>query len=364
MRKTPLYEVHCQSGGKIIDFGGWALPVQYTDILEEHRSVRDAAGLFDVSHMGEITVKGPDAEQYLNRLVTNDISVMADGQIMYSPMCYADGGIVDDLLVYRLGKENYLVVVNAANTDKDYQWMLDNLEGNVMIANVSDSYAQLAIQGPQAEAVLQKLAGIDLGEIRFYRFAEQVDLGGIKALVSRSGYTGEDGFEVYLKPEEAPALWQKLLEAGKDCGLVPAGLGARDTLRFEAALPLYGQEISADISPLEAGLDRFVKLDKADFIGKAALVEQKQKGIQRKLVGFEMIDRGVARSHYEVHSDAGSIGFVTTGSFSPSLRKNLGLALVSSEYAAEGTEFYVVIRGKALKAKVVKKPFYSKKYKK
>ena len=364
LKRTPLYEIHRDLSGKLIDFGGWELPVQYSGIMEEHQQVRSAAGLFDVSHMGEITVKGKDAEQFLQKLVTNDISNAKDFQVVYSPVCYSDGGIVDDLLVYKYNSGNYLLVVNASNTDKDFAWMLENAEGEVELENVSEAYAQIAIQGPRSEVVLQRLTDCELGEIRFYHFKPDVMVAGVNTIVSRTGYTGEDGFEIYLPAEYAAMLWEKLMEAGKEDGLVPAGLGARDTLRFEAALPLYGQEISRDISPLEAGLGKFVKLDKEGFIGKEALVNQKEKGVQRKLVGFEMLDRGIPRSHYDVQADGISIGFVTTGSYSPTLAKNIGLALINSTFAGEGTVIDIIIRGRALKGKVIKLPFYNKKYKK
>ena len=364
LKRTPLYETHRSLGGKLIDFGGWELPVQYSGIIEEHRQVRTAAGIFDVSHMGEITVKGRDAERFLQKLVTNDISNTKDFQVVYSPVCYSDGGIVDDLLVYKYNSGNYLLVVNASNTGKDFAWMLQNAEGEVELENVSAAYAQIAIQGPKAEAVLQRLTDFNLGEIRFYHFKPDVMVAGVNTIVSRTGYTGEDGFEVYFPAEYAALIWKKLMETGKEDGLAPAGLGARDTLRFEAALPLYGQEISRDVSPLEAGLGKFVKLDKQVFIGKEALASQKEKGIPRKLVGFEMLDRGIPRSHYDVQVNGASIGFVTTGSYSPTLAKNIGLALIDSTYAGEGTVIDILIRDRALKGKVVKIPFYSKKYKK
>jgi aminomethyltransferase len=363
MKHTPLYDEHIRLGGRIIDFGGWALPVQYSGIIEEHEAVRSAAGLFDVSHMGEVTVKGRDAQSFIQHLVTNDISKAVDGQAVYSPMCYPDGGVVDDLLVYRLGAEDYLLVVNAANTDKDYAWIREHLSGDVRAENISDQWAQLALQGPKAQEILQKLTDYPLVDIRFYRFAANVTVAGCTALVSRSGYTGEDGFELYVVPQDAPALWNALLEAGRDEGLVPCGLGERDTLRFESALPLYGQEISAEISPLEAGLNRFVKLDKVDFIGKDALQKQAEQGLKRKLAGFEMVERGIPRSHYDVQKDGRRVGFVTTGSFSPTLKKNIGLALVESECAADGTEMDIVIRDKAVRARVIPVPFYNKKYK-
>lgn len=362
MKKTPLYEQHVNLKGKVVDFGGWALPIEYQGqgILVEHEAVRTAAGLFDVSHMGEVTVKGPDAEKFIQKMIVNDISPMSNFQIYYSPMCYPEGGVVDDLLVYKYHQEEYLLVINASNTDKDFQWLQEHLEGDVEINNISDQCAELALQGPKAEVILQKLTDANLAELDYYHFLPEVNISGVTALISRTGYTGEDGFEIYLDPKDASFLWDKLLAAGKEEGLIPCGLGARDTLRFEVCLPLYGQEIDRDITPLEAGLGYFVKLDKNDFIGKDALMKQKEMGIPRKLVGFEMIDRGIARSHYEVQADGEKIGFVTTGSFSPSLKKNIGLALIDAKYADEGGEIEILVRNKALKGKIIKKPFVKK----
>ncbi len=364
MKKTPLYDNHVKMGAKIIDFGGWMLPVQYEGIIKEHNAVRTAAGLFDVSHMGEVTVKGGGAQEFIQSLITNDISGLADFQAMYSPMCYPDGGTVDDIIVYRIDSEDFLIVVNAANTDKDYEWMLENKKGDVILENVSESYAQLALQGPKAQDILQKLTEFDLASLKFFRFAKDVNVNGVSVIVSRSGYTGEDGFEIYADAQFAPQLWESILEAGKDEGLVPAGLGARDTLRFEAALPLYGHELSKDISPLEAGLSRFVKLEKQGYIGREAIAAQAQSGPQRMLASFELTEPGVARNGFEVYSGDRKIGFVTSGSYSPTLEKNLGLALIESGYAAEGTQIEIAIRNKKAKARVVKKPFYTKKYKK
>lgn len=363
MKRTPLFNNHLESKGKLIDFGGWELPVEYSGIRTEHDAVRNAAGLFDVSHMGEITVTGEAAEEYLQNIVTNDISVLSNYQICYTTMCYPDGGIVDDLLVYKYSNKKYLLVVNASNTEKDYEWLDTHSIENVTIKNVSDEYSQLAIQGPKAQEILQKLSDIDLNEIEFYHFADNVKIGEINALVSRTGYTGEDGFEIYLPSAEGPILWDLLLESGKDFGLIPAGLGARDTLRFEAALPLYGQEIDKDITPLEAGLGFCVKLSKEKFIGREALAKQKSEGLKRKLAGFEMTERGIPRSHYQVYADGKKIGYVTTGSLSPTLNKNIGLALLDIDYTKEGTEIEVEIRNKKVKAKIIKKPFYTKKYK-
>lgn len=360
MKKTPLFEEHNRLGGKIINFGGWALPVQYTGIIEEHRQVREKAGIFDVSHMGEILVKGTGATEFIQKMVTNDISNARNFQVVYSPMCYHNGGIVDDLLIYKFNNQHYLLVVNASNTDKDFNWLIENRESGVEISNVSNEYAQIAIQGPKSEEILKKFTGSSLAALKPFHFDNFVIFEDKNVLVSRTGYTGEDGFEVYVDPKIASRLWQELLEEGKNEGLIPAGLGARDTLRFEAALPLYGQEISKDISPMEARLDRFVKFSKDDFIGKKALKEQKEQGIARKLAGFEMIDRGVPRSRYEVQADGKPIGYVTTGGFSPSLAKNIGLALIDSKYAEEGSEINIIIRNKVLRAKIVKTPFYTR----
>lgn len=364
MKKTPLYENHIRLGGKIIEFGQWLLPVQYTGILEEHEQVRKAAGLFDVSHMGEILIAGPDATAFIQKLITNDIESAKDGQIVYSPMCYPTGGTVDDLLVYKFSREMYLLIVNANNINKDFEWILENVEGRAEVKNVSDDYAQLAIQGPKAQEILQKITSCPLSEIKFFRFTESVLLNEIKAIISRTGYTGEDGFEIYTAPENAALLWDKLLEAGASDGLVPAGLGARDTLRLEAALPLYGNEINSDITPLEAGLGKFVKLKKEGFIGREALLNQYQSGVKRKLAGFEMLEKGIPRSRYSIQKNGEVIGYVTSGSFSPSLKKSIGLALIESAYAEEGTGLDIVIRGKPVRAVCVPVPFRFKKYQK
>ena len=364
MKKTPLYEKHIQLKGKIIDFGGWGLPVEYSGIIPEHEAVRTKAGIFDVSHMGEITVQGEDSEKYLQMLLTNDISLLNNNQIAYTTMCYPHGGAVDDLLVYKYTNTDYLLVVNASNTEKDYRWMKENIFGDTEVLNVSENYAQVALQGPLSQTILQKLTKKDLNEIEFYYFCDNVNIGNIGALVSRTGYTGEDGFELYFAYDKAEEMWELILETGKEEGLIPAGLGARDTLRFEAALPLYGHELDENITPLEAGLGFCVKLNKENFIGKEALANQKSEGLNRKIIGFEMIDRGIPRNNYEVYAEGRKIGYVTTGSFSPTLKKNIGLALIDSAYSKEGTEIEVLIRNKNLKAKVIKKPFYSKKYKK
>jgi aminomethyltransferase len=361
LKRTPLFPVYKEYGGKTIDFGGWELPVQYTSILEEHEAVRTRAGLFDVSHMGEITVKGNDALANIQKWITNDASKLSVNQALYSPMCYENGGCVDDLLVYKRDENDYLIVVNAANIEKDYDWMLKHSFGDVEISNISSQVAQLALQGPLAEKILQKLTDFHLPDIKYYWFRQDVPVAGIPALVSRTGYTGEDGFELYVDKDLAIDLWQKILEAGKEEGVVPVGLGARDTLRFEARLPLYGQEINETITPIEAGLGFFVKLDKGDFIGRDVLAKQKEEGAPRKLVGFEMIERGIPRTHYEVQVEGKRIGEVTSGTFSPTLKKNIGLAILSAEHAQLGNELDILIRNKRVKAVIVPTPFYKRK---
>ena len=361
-RKTPLYDTHLEYGGKIVEFGGWLLPVQYTGILEEHRAVREKAGLFDVSHMGEVLVKGPDALAFLQKLVTNDVSRLTNHKIQYTPMCYPAGGVVDDLLIYKQGDEEYLLVINAANIEKDWQWMQDNKDGfHIELSNLSDHTAQLALQGPLAQTILSQLTDAPLEELEYYWFLPKVWVAGKETLVSRTGYTGEDGFEIYCHPEDAASLWNSIMSIGKAYGLLPAGLGCRDTLRFEACLPLYGHELSKDISPLEAGIGLFVKLDKGDFNGLAALTEEKKNGVKRKVVGFIVTGRGIARADYPVIAEGRRIGTVTTGSYSPSLDKNIGLALVEAEFAKVGQQFDIEIRGKNVSAEVIPKPFYKRK---
>lgn len=360
LKKTPLNEVHRALGAKMVDFGGWDMPVQYSGIIEEHTAVRTKAGLFDVSHMGEIRVKGTDALKFLQKMVSNDVSRIKTYQIQYNILCLPTGGVVDDLLVHKERDNEYLLVVNASNTDKDFKWLLEHKEDeNVEIINESPKTGQIAIQGPLAESILQKLTDVNLADVKFYRYTYgQVD--GVKCLISRTGYTGEDGFEVYCPWEKTVQLWNKMLETGGD-NILPCGLGARDTLRFEAKMPLYGHELGEEITPLEAGLARFVALDKEeDFIGKSALKAQKEAGIPRKIVGLEMLDRGIPRAGYTVKKDGKEIGFITTGSYSPSLDKNLGLALIDAAYAYIGNEVAVAIRNKDVKAQIVPTPFYKR----
>lgn len=368
LKRTPLFPCYGETeGARCIDFGGWELPVQFAGIQAEHDAVRQRAGLFDVSHMGEFLVAGPEAEAFLQRMTVNDVSKVAPGQAQYTLLCYPEGGVVDDLLIYRLGEERFMLVVNASNIAKDLQWLESHLpaagDGSVPpveLTDCSEATALLALQGPAAVRILGRVTDPPVGELGPFRFLEEAHVCGVQALVSRTGYTGEDGFELYLRAEDAATVWRGLLDAGKDDGLVPVGLGARDTLRFEARLPLYGQELSREITPLEAGLGMFVKLDKGEFIGREALLKQKEAGLPRKLAGIEMLDRGIPRSHYPVYAgpEGELIGEVTTGTQSPTLKRNVGLALLKREYSAPDTEVWVEIRGKRLKAKVVKTPFY------
>jgi aminomethyltransferase len=359
--RTPLYDVYKNYGAKTIDFGGWDLPVQFSSIKEEHEAVRTKAGLFDVSHMGEVEVRGEDSLAFLQKIATNDVSLLKNGGAQYTAMCYEDGGTVDDLLIYKKADHDYLLVINASNIEKDVDWLTANLIGDVSIKNVSDDLALLALQGPFAEKVLQTLTDINLTEIKYFKFKDEVNVSGVKALVSRTGYTGEDGFELYCAANDAVTLWEKILEAGKEDGVLPCGLGARDTLRFEATLPLYGQELSKDITPIEAGIGFAVKPNKdADFNGKAVLKDQKEIGAARKLVGIELIEKGIPRHGYEVFVNGEEVGVVTTGTQSPTLGKNIGLALLKKEFTELGTEVEVQVRKKRLKAVVVATPFYKR----
>jgi aminomethyltransferase len=364
-KKTALFNAHVKCGGKIIDFAGWELPVQYEGIIPEHEAVRNKAGMFDVSHMGEVDVKGKEAFNFVQNLVTNDVSTLVDNQVLYAMMCYPDGGVVDDLLVYKFNNEHYYLVINASNVDKDFKWMQDNKANfDIELSNLSAEVSEVALQGPKAEEILQKLTDTNIQDIKFFFCNREVYIDGIKCLVSRTGYTGEDGFEIYTSNDSIERIWYKILEVGKEYGLVPCGLGCRDTLRFEAALPLYGNEISSTISPLEAGLGFFVKLAKENFIGKDALVKQKEDGLKRKTVGFEMIDRGIPRHGYEVAVDGKVIGVVTTGYLSPTLKRNIGLAIIEAEYAEMGSKIDIIVRNKPVKAEVVSRKFYTKNYKK
>ncbi|GGK03201.1 aminomethyltransferase [Lentibacillus kapialis] len=363
LKQTPLFPEYEKWGGKTVNFGGWDLPVQFGGIKHEHQITRSKAGLFDVSHMGEIMVQGSESLDYLQEIVTNDVSKLTPKRAQYTFMCYEDGGTVDDFIIYMLDTDKYLLVVNAANTEKDLEWLKDHNDKGVLIENVSPYYVQLALQGPKAEAILQRLTDTDLSQIKFFRFENPVYFHGAEAgaIVSRTGYTGEDGFEIYIDADQGRELWNRIMEAGNDDGLEPIGLGARDTLRFEANLPLYGQELSETISPIEAGMKFAVKVNKGQaFIGKDALKRQIDNGPPRKLVGIEMIDKGIPRTNYQVFAGDKEVGYVTTGTQSPTLNKNIGLALVKTDFAAEGTELFIQVRKRKLKAVVVKTPFYKR----
>ncbi|OMF64021.1 glycine cleavage system aminomethyltransferase GcvT [Paenibacillus sp. FSL R5-0766] len=359
--RTPLFPLYQQyEGVRCIDFGGWELPVQFSGIQKEHEAVRERAGLFDVSHMGEFTVQGEQAEVFLQQMTTNDVTTLVPGQAQYTLMCYPDGGVVDDLLVYKLEDQHYMLVVNASNIDKDWAWLQEHLIPGVSMTNDSEQTALLALQGPLAVDIIGKVTDADVSSIEPFRFVQDAEVCGVKLLLSRTGYTGEDGFELYVPADQAAVVWNGLMQAGEGHGLVPTGLGARDTLRFEAKLPLYGQELSATISPLEAGVGMFVKLHAGPFIGHEALLQQKTDGPARKLVGIEVLERGIPRPHYPIYAKGVQIGEVTTGTQSPTLKRNLGLALIDSKYAALGTPLEIEIRGKKLKAEVVKTPFHKR----
>ena len=363
LRRTPLYERHVAAGGKIVPFAGWEMPVQYSGVIEEHRAVRGAAGLFDVSHMGEIHVAGPGAEAFLQGLTPNDVTALTPGRAHYSAFLTEAGTYIDDLLIYRLGAEEFLVVVNAANAAKDFAWVESHAAGadGVEVEDVSERYALLALQGPKAVGILRPLArvadGGSLDEIKFYRFARGT-VDGAEAILSRTGYTGEDGFELYLPPEDAPRIWDRLLAAGAGDGLIPAGLGARDTLRMESGMALYGHEIDDTTTPWEADLAWTVKLEAGDFVGKDAIVRQKAAGVERRLVGFEIEGRGIARDGHEVFDGERKVGRVTSGTWSPTFEKALGLAYVPMGLAEPGGSVEIEVRRRRLPARIVKLPFY------
>jgi aminomethyltransferase len=358
LKRTPLYDRHREAGAKIVDFAGWEMPVQYAGVIEEHRAVRTAAGLFDVSHMGEVRVRGAGAQAFLQGLTPNNVGKLVPGRAHYSGLLTDRATYVDDILIYRLAADDFLVVVNASNAGRDFEWIAAhalNSGEDVEVIDESDRYALLALQGPKALETLAPLASPDVSGLKYYGFAEG-QVAGVPALISRTGYTGEDGFELYLPPEDAPEVWRRLVEAGA----VPAGLGARDTLRLEAAMALYGHEIDDTTTPFEAGLNWVVKLDKGEFLGRDALAAQKASGIPRKLVGFEVQGRGIARQGHPVVSESGIVGAVTSGTWSPTFEKALGLAYVPPEMAAPGTPLAIEVRGKALPAVVVETPFYKR----
>jgi aminomethyltransferase len=367
IRKSALNSVHRQMGAKMVEFNGWDMPVEYPSaggIMAEHNAVRTGVGIFDVSHMGDILLAGPQALAAVQHISMNDASRLAVGQAQYSALLYPEGTFVDDVVVHRLGEEEYLLVINAGTREKDFSWVSDHTrQFNCKVEDLSDAFTQIAIQGPKAVNLLQKITDADLSALKFYWVTRGTVCGLKNTLIARTGYTGEDGFEIYIPSDEATSarVWNEVLQAGKEFGVVPCGLGARNTLRLEARLPLYSHEISDTINVWEAGLDRFCKMEKADFIGRTSLEKAKAGGTKRTLVGLEMIDRGIARDGYKVLDPAGrGIGYVTSGSPAPFLKKNIALAYVPPEFAALGTELKVEIRGQGVKAQVVSAPFYKK----
>ncbi len=363
---TPLLQAHQELGGRIVEFAGFLMPIQYSGVMDEHRAVREAAGLFDVSHMGQVEFCGPGALEAADRLVTNDVLELGDGEALYSPICYEDGGIVDDCLVYRVAQDHALAVVNASNVDKDYRWFAEQTGDRCDVINASDRWSLIAIQGPRACEIVSSVAGEDVTAIPPFSF-KRLPLAGVDCNASRTGYTGEDGFEIGCAPADALTLWRALLEAGAPHGIKPCGLGARDTLRLEAKLPLYGNDIDATTTPLEAGLKWTVKLKAGDFIGRDALVAQRKTRIQRKLVCLEMRSRGIARQGHKLHLPDGDalgeeVGVVTSGTKSPTLGRAIALGYVPRSCFKAGSRLLVEVRGKAVEAEVVKGPFYKRSY--
>ncbi len=357
MQRTPFYPIHSRLGAKLVEFGGFEMPVQYRGIIEEHRTVRSSVGIFDVSHMGEFEVWGKDAAAFLQRTTVNDVTKLAEGKAQYSVMCYENGGIVDDLLVYHLG-DHYMLVVNAANIAKDFSWLKAHLTGDVELKDVSEKTALLAVQGPKSVQALQKLTAVELSSIPYYHFVKGT-FARVEMVISRTGYTGEIGFELFFEadPSNCEKVWNAILDAGKEYGILPIGLGARDTLRLEMGYCLYGNDIDETTNPLEAGLGWITKLDKGDFVGRSALLDTKSQGLRRKLVGIAVDEKAFPRHGYEIRSNGNKIGHVTSGTFSPSMEKGIGMGYVGLEHSAPGSSVGVVIRSKEVRATVVKPPF-------
>ncbi|MBZ5635421.1 MAG: glycine cleavage system aminomethyltransferase GcvT [Acidobacteriia bacterium] len=360
LKTTPLNAIHRRLGAKMIDFGGWDLPVQYASLLEEHHAVRQRVGLFDVSHMGEIEIRGKEASSLVNYVTTNDASRLHIGQIQYSGLLYEHGGFVDDILVHKVADDDYFLCVNASNQDKDYEHIHSHNQFEAIVENAGSRYAQLAVQGPRALDTLQKLTAVPLAPIRYYRFVDGM-VDGARVRIARTGYTGEDGFEIYVPPGDAPCIWDDILAAGAEFGIKPCGLGARNTLRLEAAMALYDHEIHASITPWEANLGWIVKMDKGNFVGREALAHQKDRGVTRRLVGFEMAGRGIGRDGYEVCIDGLGTGWVTSGGPSPTLNKNIGLCYLPCAHAEAGGPIQIMVRGQAVDAVTVPIPFYKRK---
>jgi aminomethyltransferase len=359
LRTTPLHATHLRMGAKMVDFGGWDMPVQYSGVLEEHHAVRRRVGLFDVSHMGEIEIRGPEALRLVNYAATNDAARLKIGQIQYSALLYEHGGFVDDILVHKVADDHYFLCVNAANQDKDYAHINAHNTFDAVVENAGSHYAQLAVQGPHALATLQKLTPLPLAPMRYYSFAGH-SVSGAPARIARTGYTGEDGFEIYIAPQHAARVWDELLACGAEFGIRPCGLGARNTLRLEAKMALYGHEIHASITPWEADLEWIVKLDKGPFIGREALLRQRERGVTRKLIGFEMTERGIGRDGYEVFLGGAGAGWVTSGGPAPTLGKNIGLCYLPAAHAEIGRTIHVLVRGQTVAARTVATPFYKR----
>jgi len=357
LKKTPLYEAHLELNAKMVPFAGWEMPVQYRGIMEEHCAVRQKAGLFDVSHMGEIRLKGPRALELVQKLTTNDVSRLKAGQAQYSTVLNERGGIIDDLIVYRLGEEEFFIVPNASNAEKVFRWMKEREIAGAEISDECHRWGEIALQGPQSQELLQKIVSLDLSKLSYFYISEG-QVAGIPVMIARTGYTGEDGFEIFSAWEHAPSIWKALLDTGKDLPLEPCGLGARNTLRLEMKYALHGNDIDETTNPLEAGLGWVVKLDKGDFVGKSALLKAKEEGLKRRLIGFELLEPGVPREHYPVVTTERQIGTVTSGAFAPWLKKGIGMAYVEMGYHQVGAEFYIKIREKAVRARVVETPFW------
>jgi len=359
LKRTPLNAIHRGMGARMVDFGGWDMPVQYSGVIEEHHAVRKSVGLFDVSHMGEIEIRGVEAVKAADFLTTNAVSKLQVGQAQYSGLLYEHGGFVDDVLVHKVAAHHIFICVNASNQEKDFEHIRDLNRFEAVVEFSSDKYAQMAVHGPRAQSTLQKLTSIPLPEIRYYWFTDG-EVSGAAARIARTGYTGEDGFEVYVAPSDAPRIWSEILQAGQEFGIKPCGLGARNTLRLESKMALYGHEIHASITPLEADLGRVVKFDKGEFVGRSALLRQKESGVRRKLMGFEMRGRGIARDGYEVFIDGSPAGWVTSGSPSPTLNKNIGLCYLPVEHARIGRAIQIMVRNQPVDAEIVETPFYKR----
>lgn len=362
LKKTPLHAEHLALKARMVPFGGWHMPVQYSGLVDEHKSVRHTVGIFDVSHMGELNVTGRGATEFLQNMTTNDLTKLSIGQAQYSALCYPNGTLVDDIIIYKRGLDSYFICVNASNIEKDHNWLAEHLpQQGVILENLSQDYAQIAVQGPRSRELVQKIADIRIDNLAYYHFAEGKVLG-TPSIIARTGYTGELGYEIYLPAPSASKIWNGLLDAGHTFGVKPCGLGARDTLRLEVGYLLYGQDMDNTTTALECGLSWITKFDKSDFIGKAALITQKASGVSKKLVGFEMQDKAVGRHGYKVFAQdseaAEPVGVITSGTPSPTLSKNVGLTYLEAENSALGTKIWVDIRGEKKPALVVKKPFF------